>query len=505
MVHPSSALGGSSGVVTSDLARGGTTGGISRLSLGGSISGLATAAAGTGGAAAGRAGALAGASGAVGAAGAAGMAVSLPESAYYEIAIEPWNDPIGYDCGPLFAGTKLILDWTRAGDCITDDIECFEARVLRGTMFESSLPVTALVRNGVTLVLSLGAEPQHRDVLTETIERMTFDLGPQGFIGKGRATFTRTCQNRESIRYDRSLAIERDHLGPTMQVRERPYLLAHPVTWAPVELDADEPIVDATGLSCQAEGVCTPVFGLAWSDPAMVGTIATIPTHTLYPSMLVRDPASVAGQAVDLVPAAGRALVDLAGNPVTSWRSNLRFVDDQALVDRIDFDTDAPRGIVGVFEWISSSADRPRCESGRCLMLGPVQPCLFPREATFHSVWFNSGIKRSLRVRMAVETDNPAAQVSPAVLYGHTDAPSAGAIERPALVTIEELILPVGPYLPRAFPDGIFTHGSGFSTLELPLTSGTPLGAAVTIACGSDSLFTPVSARLFVEWYETAQ
>lgn len=423
----------------------------------------------------------------------------MPPAGYYELAIEAWNSPIGYDCGPLFAGTKLILFWQRRAECAIDGVDCYRARISRGTLTAEHFEPSAIAFDRGTLVLTLDATEQTGS-LSESLVRVTLGVDQGKFTSLGKATMERSCNARERIRYERKLFVTEDDRGPTLAIRERPYLQSNLVTWAPVTLQADEPLSNDAAYDCASSNSCIRLFDLDWVDATSTTSRPTFATATHYPSVLLRDPEQALGQSFKLVLDNSHSHRDLAGNTVIDWPASFNFVDDQPLSGRLDFDQGSPGGLVGPNEWVASSTTERRCESGRCLMLGPVQPCLLPQVPLFQSVRFATTAAMALRVRLAIETDSPKPDVAPLLIVGQTARfPSLDATTTYPPVSVEEHLQAV-TYQARAFPDGAFTHTSGFVTFDVPLTWPEPRGAALTIHCGT--LFSPVSARVLIEWWE---
>lgn len=435
-----------------------------------------------------------------GLAGSAGVRATLPRPGYYELEVEAWNDPIGYDCGPLYAGTQLILNWQKLGDCDVESVDCYDATFLFGNLDATAFEAQSLELNQGTLSAALNAM-QKTEVLSESLLRVDLAVNQGRFNGIGKATLERSCVGREPIRYERTLAVAEDKRGPILTIRNRPYLGSHLVTWAPVELQANEPLANPAAYDCALSTDCMHLFDLGWFDVTSTRPRPGVMVASSRPSVLVRYPDLVAGQKLHVLPASGDAQRDLAGNPLSSWPESIAFVDDQPLAMSLEFESQAPKGVVGPHEWIQQSdATLGPCESRRCLSLGPLQPCLLPQTPIFQSVWFQTGGAKALRLRVAIETDDPKADIVPLIVVGQAaEIPSEGEPDRHAAVVVEELAQAVS-FEPKGIPDGIFTHTSSFKTYELPLTLANPLGAAVTLRCGSP--FSRASARLLIKSWQ---
>jgi hypothetical protein len=197
------------------------------------------------------------------------------------------------------------------------------------------------------------------------------------------------------------------------------------------------------------------------------------------------DPASVAGTSQRLL--LKRPLTDTVGNAATASPLAVPFANDVVVDPLLDFDT-APAAVTNAAYGHASIVDGAPCESGRCLVLGPIRPCHQHDGPTFLSMRFHATDHLSVKVRYSV--------------LSTTARPAGYAVYVDDLDYINAYLPRDWPLTARPVPYGALGYETAFRDISFPTQSATPRGGAFAFACddGRDS----ESLALVIESVEVA-
>jgi hypothetical protein len=388
-------------------AGGSTTGGVSNSGgTGGKMSGGSAAKAGSpaGGGADSDAGATTGGLDA-GAAGSSGAAASLGDGGeggagelgdlgpLHEIRFGASSVPSSPDCSAMWPNTVTQL--RLAGSCGAAAKPC--AVLELPSIVDYRAEATSVTRTESELVL-FGSWPRSSHRAQERVERLRLPLAGSSLAGGGTAQLRRTCPGLADQVYDVPVTVGPDETPPTIHhVPADEFFAPYAVSWGQFYIDATEPIIGFLDHS----GDVPAILGLENVTPPNERP-ALAPATLLGWGFLIEDVDRVSGTKQRFF--FQEPLFDRAGNTAESQSEPIQFATDTLVDGVFDFDDDVPEQSAGGGVYFAPGAANSPCESGGCLVLGPVEPCHQHGAPAFFSMRFATDRHVRVRVRAKVES-----------------------------------------------------------------------------------------------------
>jgi hypothetical protein len=255
---------------------------------------------------------------------------------------------------------------------------------------------TAVTQTESELVL-VGSWSRSSHQTEERIERLTLALAGTSFAGGGTARLRRTCPGSSDQSYDVAVTVGADETPPT--IHHTPggeFFAPYAVSWGQFYIDATEPIIGFLDRS----GDVPALLGLEnVANPD--DRPALTPTTLLGWGFVIADVDAVSGTAQRFF--FREPLLDRAGNAAQGQPEPIQFAADTLVDGVFDFDEDVPAQSAGVSYFAPGAANSP-CESGGCLVLGPVEPCHQHNAPAFFSMRFATDRHVRVSVRAKVES-----------------------------------------------------------------------------------------------------
>jgi hypothetical protein len=261
--------------------------------------------------------------------------------------------------------------------------------------------------------------------------------------------------------YDVSVTIGPDETAPTIHhVAGGEFFAPYAVSWGQFYINATEPLI---GFLDQA-GDVPALLGLE-NVAAPHERPALAPTALLGWGFLIDDVDLVSGTAQRFF--VQQPLLDRAGNAAQGQAAPIAFATDTLVDGVFDFDDDMPEPSVGGGSYFAPGAANSPCESGGCLVLGPVEPCHQHGAPAFFSMRFATDRHVRVRVRAKVESTVEA----PKGLLAYIDE-----------VQYTRSGVSSGVFSPQAASEGL-GFSTGFRDASTITQSVGPRGGAIAFDC----------------------
>ncbi len=315
---------------------------------------------------------------------------------------------------------------------------------------------------------------------SEEVLELSLELGPDGFVGTGTATLERHCGDDPMVTYEVPVTIAPRHTGPQFYFVPDPELAPYAVTWGPVKFWADEAVNYPPLYAMLSDPGIAPIFALQPVADLLTRT-AVEHCSTEWPAIRVLSPGQVAG--TQQVPLFVPVMTDMLGNTASMDPTPIVFAEDQVIVDSIDFDQIAPKGLIGAGGYYPAGTVHAPCESGGCAVIGPVRTCRHDGNPSFFSIRVNAAHPVLLKLRMAIQASSPLTVAAATWVEGEYFI-HASISNRPDFAALAE-------------PDGAFAYSTGFFDTTLAPQSPHSTGGALTFDCFEG--YQDATARMVVE------
>jgi hypothetical protein len=237
----------------------------------------------------------------------------------------------------------------------------------------------------------------------ESVERLSLPLAGSGFAGGGTAQLRRTCPGLADQVYDVPVTVGPDETPPTIHhVPADEFFAPHAVSWGQFYVNATEPII---GFLNHSDDVPALIGLESATNPDERPALA--PTALIGWGFVIEDLDLVSGTKQRLF--LRKPLFDRAGNAAQSQAEPIQFATDTLVDGVFDFDDDVPAQSVGGGVYFPPGAANSPCESGGCLVLGPIQPCHQHGAPVFFSMRFATDrhVRVSVRAKVESSVDAP--------------------------------------------------------------------------------------------------
>ncbi len=297
---------------------------------------------------------------------------------------------------------------------------------------------------------------------SDRVSQLTLLTIGDEFAGTGTATIRKLCKDGSSLSFDVTVTLARDTTPARVFPKPLPVFAPYAVSWGELRLDGSESLV----LDEFPDGLDLASFvGLQGVTPESQRPSVSI-MMSAWDGLHIDHPEEVAGTTQRLY--LKQPLYDTAGNPVEAGLESIQFAEDEVISSVLDYDTTAPRGVVGVSTYYPPGAQNSPCELGGCLVLGPVAPCT-ALSPTFYSFRLLPNHASKLRIRMGLQ--------STAELYHYLARwVGPGMYIQHSLSWGTEGFLPVSPAV------GNMSYATPFFDWELPIIDA-GRGGAIAFVC----------------------
>lgn len=314
-----------------------------------------------------------------------------------ELVFADEDVPIVKGCTAAWAGTRGYIS-IESPYCPKGSQWCNGATFTSQEFFPASNKLTASVIDDKSIVLQgFTSRRWASGDNYELVDRLTLDYDAQGLTGTGVAALRRQCVGQADLIYQLPVSLGPDRHRPVVKFVPVARFSPYAVSWGELRIDSSEQLF----VGGQVASYDSLVGTVNDDNPAQVA--ATEPRPSMWPAIGFAHPADVAGTRQKLF--LRTAAVDAFGNAAIADQTPFGVVDDSLLTDVFDFDVMQPKGLVGGARYVApGSVDAP-CESGGCVVLGPIAPCAVQRPRSFFSFRIATNDHVSIKIRSTIYSD----------------------------------------------------------------------------------------------------